>query len=549
MSDPHTPPHFVVGHKNPDADTVVCAHVLAWLHRQRNPDSPAEPIRLGEVNRQTKWLFAEAGCSLPQLRKSCLYRADEIARSVPVVERESPLCEALETMQRAGTDFVVVVDDDRRPLGIVSDRSQRTNYLLQCNIEDFVGTLLNFDHLRRGLPLEALSPCAAPDIQRIEVPMHKSTVSGDWDARTALIIGDRELFLDTINSNPPGAVILTGVPEERAEQIAAMLACPAYRYSGSVISMLTRLPGCFPAAAAMIEDFTAVDTSAREDAISRKLKDAASGLMVTDSQGRVAGTISAMDLLNLARPKVSLVDHSERGQSIDGLQDAEVVEIIDHHRLGDIETIEPLHIDVRPLGSTASILHDRIKEAGVELPPDIAKLLLGALVSDTLLLTSPTCTEGDRKRAKALAKVAGVTLEAFGLELLRQNDELPSATPEKLVGRDCKQFSYNGVAFMAAQIETVDLSALTPLRAEQIEAAFLEAVRAGGMTFGALMVTDVLAGDSRIFIVSDDPRWRHALRPPQPRDSPAPWLEPSFVSRKKQLIPLLLSRIKKEISG
>ncbi|MEM1221791.1 MAG: DHHA2 domain-containing protein [Verrucomicrobiota bacterium] len=540
---PEAAPHYIVGHKNPDSDSIVCAHVLAWLHRQIDPDSNATAIRLGEVNRQSAWLFEQAGCELPALRKSCQYTAAEIAQSAPVVDSNCSLREALERMQRASTDFIAVVDHQNRPLGIVSDRTQRTNYLLQCNIEDFIGTLLDFEHIVSGLPLEPLGHSGMVDIQRLEVPIHKSTVLGNWDNQTAIIIGDRELFLDTVKSNPPGAVIITGVETSRAKELAQRVNCPAYCFSGSVISMLTRLPGCFPASAAMVEDYIAIDESMKEDELGRSLKNSDWGLMVLDDEGRVSGAISAIDILNLKRPRISLVDHSERGQSIDGLQDAEVVEIIDHHRLGDIETIQPLHIDVRPLGSTASILYERILETEVELPPYIAKLLLGALIADTLLLTSPTCAESDKTRARKLAETAQVNLQAYGIEVLKQNDELASAPAEALVRRDCKRFNFEGVSFLAAQIETVDMSALSDQREQEIEDAFSSVIHADDVDFGVIMITDVLASRSRIILVSDDEKWPQVHLPAQSRGQKTPWIEEAFVSRKKQLIPLLLNNI------
>ncbi len=541
-------PHYVVGHTNPDTDSIVSAYVLAWLHHALDPDSEATAIRLGAVNRQSEWLFAQAGCELPVLSRSCLYRASEVARPLPVVALDCPLSEALEIMQRAGTDFVAVLDAERRPCGIISDRTQRTNYLLQCNVEDFVGTLLGFDQIIRGLGLEPLGSQAIPHIEHLQVPLHKSNVAGDWDGRTAIVIGDRELFIETIRQRPPGAVIITEVAAQRAAAIAQQLPCPAYWHQGSVISMFTRLPGCFPASAAMMEEFVTVDAAAGEDELSRQLKKSVWGLMVLDAQGQVAGSITAIDVLNLPRPRLSLVDHSERGQSIEGLQDAELVEIIDHHRLGDVETIRPLHIDVRPLGSTASILYERIVQAGLTPPAAIAKLLLGALISDTLLLTSPTCAASDPARAKVLAQLAGVDLQQFGREVLLQNDELKTASAEELVGRDAKHFNFEGVAFLVVQIETVDLACLDTPQAAAIECEAMRRVRADRLAFGVVMVTDVLKGNSRIILVSDSAQWLRALRPEDNPKSGAPWMLAGVVSRKKQLLPLLLNRIKQEVT-
>ena len=293
----------------------------------------------------------------------------------------------------------------------------------------------------------------------------------------------------------------------------------------------------------MVEAFTSIDENAEENEISRSLKESHLGLIVLDMEGRVLGAISAVDILQLKAPRISLVDHSERGQSIHGLDKAEVIEIIDHHRLGDIETIQPLHMDVRPLGSTASLLYERIREASIDIPEHIAKLLLGALISDTLLLSSPTCTASDKVRASKLAEIANVDLQEYGLETLRRNDGLATDPPEQLVSRDCKQFSFEQVTFLAAQLETVDLEALTEAREKALHEAFKDSIQKAAAAFGALMITDVLASQSRIIIVSDDALWQETHLPATVRQTSAPWVEESFVSRKKQLIPLLMKNI------
>jgi manganese-dependent inorganic pyrophosphatase len=537
------PPHYIVGHKNPDTDSVVSAEVLAWLYESTNYKATI-PIRLGALNPQSSWLFEQANRTPPTLRTSCRYHAIEIAKPVPMVTADSSLRQALETMQRANSDFVVVVNEMNQPLGIVSDRSQHTNYLLQCNIEDFIGTLLNFPHIISGLPLTPLWEGETPEVQHLEVPLHKHSILGSWDSKTAIVIGDRDLLLNSIITNPPAAVIITNVTSERAIEIAAKLPCPCYHYRGSLISMMGRLPGCFPVTEALIEEFTAIDTQMREDQIECELKKSQWGLVVLDINGTVVGSISARDIIMLKRPKLSLVDHSERGQAIDGLSSAEIFEIIDHHRLGDIETIQPLNIDVRPLGSTASILFDRINEAAIEIPPSIAILLLGALLADTLLLTSPTCVESDQQRAQKLAELAGVELQEFGIQVLRKNDQLLSASATELVNRDCKPFTFEDVFFLVAQIETVDIKSLSNERTEELKQAFIERVKQSRAAFGVLMITDVLASCSQVMIIEEGDQWAKIHLPDSIQANGEYWVLDKFVSRKKQLIPLLLNNIK-----
>lgn len=263
-------------------------------------------------------------------------------------------------------------------------------------------------------------------------------------------------------------------------------------------------------------------------------------LPVVDVEGRLIGMISRREALQPPRRGLVLVDHFERTQTVRGWEDAEILQIIDHHRVGGLETVEPARVDCRPLGSTSSILALRFKEAGMEPDTAEAKLMLGALVADTLLLTSPTTTTVDRELAPWLAKLAGVELKVFGREALSHNDGLATETSATLVARDLKEFSRGGVRFLLGQIETVDLGLLDENRAIELRTA-LDAARArGGAAFALTMVTDVLTGVSRLLLADiDRRRARHLLE----GDEPLTGVERAIISRKKQLVPLIMSRL------
>lgn len=545
-------PHFVVGHCNPDTDAIVSAHLLAWMYRMLDPSSHALPVRLGEANRQTGWLFETAGIALPPLRTSCLAQASEIARATPVADPDTPLREALEAIQRSGAPCAVVCDDNKVPLGIVSDRHPRTNFLLQCNVEDFFGTLLDFRHIVRGLPLTPLKDQPMPTAHHLEVVMHKHTFGGSWSDHTALVIGDRDLLLEVLARTPPAAVIISGTSPEHAWEIAARIPCPAFHFSGSVVNLCARLAGCLPCSAALETSFPTVLATTDFPVLEKKVRASPLGVLVVDEEGRLVGTLSADTLLRAPTPLVSLVDHSERRQSISGLERAELIEIVDHHRLGDIETSSPIAIDIRPVGSTATILHARAEASGLDLPPDMARLLLGALISDTLLLSSPTTTPADEAAASRLAAAAGVDLDSFGREVLWQNDELLSATPEQLVTRDCKEFAHGDTAFLLAQIETVSLDSLDAARGEDLRQSLLQLVRRHKSTFGLLMVTDVLRGCSDLILASDEPSWQGVFQTQNlglpSQDKNLTWRIPGMVSRKKQLLPHVFAMLRERES-
>jgi manganese-dependent inorganic pyrophosphatase len=262
---------------------------------------------------------------------------------------------------------------------------------------------------------------------------------------------------------------------------------------------------------------------------------------VLGPEGRLLGMISRREALQPPRPGLVLVDHFEKAQTVRGVEACEILEIIDHHRVGAIETVEPARVDCRPVGSTSTIIALRLEEAGLEPDPAEARLLLGAIIADTLLLTSPTTTEIDRRLAPELAARAGVDLASFGREVLTRNDGLATESASVLVHRDLKEFTRGDLHFLLGQIETVNLTLLTDERRGAIRAALDQARLQAGAKFALTMVTDVLQGTSALILADPDPaRARWLLGGDDPAGAV---LRPGMVSRKKQLVPLVLKRL------
>lgn len=258
--------------------------------------------------------------------------------------------------------------------------------------------------------------------------------------------------------------------------------------------------------------------------------------------GRLVGTFHQHHLLSPPRPRLSLVDHFEQAQSMEGIEEAEIVQIIDHHRIGDIETDGPVEIDCRQWGSTASILYSRIQMEGIQPPKEIAILLLGALLSDTLGLQSPTTTAIDRRIAVELATLASEDFDSFLLTLLQKNDQVATADPHDLLLTDCKPFRCGDVMFLVSQVETVDLSGMSEAREQELTDAFTGLVDKQGAAFGILMFTDVLMKRSLLRLVSRDQKWEKMLVPSA--DIGPRWLADDWVSRKRQVIPFILQRMR-----
>jgi manganese-dependent inorganic pyrophosphatase len=243
--------------------------------------------------------------------------------------------------------------------------------------------------------------------------------------------------------------------------------------------------------------------------------------------------------------QVVLVDHNESEQSIGSLEEAELIEILDHHRLGNPSTRMPIRFTVDVVGSTSTLVSERIEEAGLSAPPKIAGILLAGVISDTLILTSPTTTERDRRAAGRLSRWAftwdsplkGDTLQSFGEQVLQAGAGLSTRDPKEIVSTDLKTYEAAGLKFAVAQVEVTDLMQLSDYL-ERIQTALAELRNARSLDFTMLMVTDVVRGSSTLVSINTPPILDDL---PYPRQDDGTRRADGVVSRKKQLLPAILS--------
>jgi len=245
--------------------------------------------------------------------------------------------------------------------------------------------------------------------------------------------------------------------------------------------------------------------------------------------------------------RLILVDHNETGQALGALNEADLIEILDHHRLGNPPTNIPIKFTVDIVGSTCTLVSERIDEAGLSAPPKLAGLLLAGLISDTLLLTSPTTTERDHRAAERLARWAflggsileGETLESYGNQILQAGADLSARKPDDIVGADFKFYEAGGIKFGVSQVEVTNFAQLEE-RLDELRTALIRLRDTKGLDFAILMATDVVRGSSRL-ILTDDVAQLEVL--PYPRRSDGTRRAVGVVSRKKQLLPLLLGAL------
>ena len=537
MSDIHHGhrPTFVVGHQRPDTDSAVSAFAYAALLNALSPEGETfEGVVLGELSAQTKWLFAEAGISLPR-QVSHLHACvrDVAQREVISVGADATLGEALHLIMRHRIGVVPVLDAKRKLLGLLSDRMPMANYFYHANAEDFLGVLFSVADLERYLKLTRWHQPKTEAEGQIVLDLSRITPG------SLALIGDQPELLARCR-DAGAAVVITCASEKSAAWKKALRECPGLgvlHYRGSLMALVTQLPMAVPAARLMqTENFPRLTPDQTIHEAQAALRQAQFALPVMNPDGTLFGVLSRTEVINFPRGRVVLVDHFEQHQAPEGIADVDIIEIVDHHRVGTLETTLPIRVDCRPVGSTSTIIACKFAEHGKRPSPAQAKLLLGAIVADTLLLTSPTTTEVDRQQAAALARRAKVDLKKFGREVLVRNDETLERPAAELVEKDLKEFSGGGVRFAVAQIETVDRTRLNAASLKKFAGALRQRRERGGWEFAALLITDIFRSDSLVLFDARSSAYAHRLGV-----SGEVWA--GCVSRKKQFLPEILKRL------
>jgi len=438
---------YIIGHVNPDTDSIAAAMGYAWLLKERDAfDTVA--ARAGAINPQTTWILKRLGLDPPILLTDASPRFEAVCQRLDTVAPDGLLREAWAIANRTG-GVAPVVSDDGMPVGLI------TGFSLFQFLSRLVGPY--------------------PDRKEMQIP-------------------------ELLNQN-------------------CLEACDK------------KVP-CFQSSLRI------------RDVIHRILREEYNEFLVVDEKGHYLGITRQRDVLNPPRIKVILVDHNEPGQALGSLEEAELIEILDHHRLGNQSTHIPIRFTVDIVGSTSTLIFERIQAAGLSAPPAIAAMLLAGLLSDTLILTSPTTTPRDRIAAEHLGRwafkppspLAGESIESYGIAIIQAGAGLESREAKDIVTSDLKLYQAGGFNFAIAQAEVTNQAQLTD-NYERVTNALNTLREQRGLDFAMLMVTDVVRNSSRLVLVNT---------PPVLDDLPYPLLQDGslqaddVVSRKKQLLPVVL---------
>jgi manganese-dependent inorganic pyrophosphatase len=536
-------PHvYVTGHRNPDTDTIASAIGYAELKSKLNPQDVYAPARLGEVNAQTRWALKKSGAKEPKLLKHIKLRVKDLMKDVVTTHRNDPLRNVGLMMAKRNIGQVPIVDDRGVLVGIVTEKDLARMYIRESReASSFAGTPVSTRSMVEVLEGELLAgedKEASGKLWVIAMSTHsmgQQIKSGD-----IVILGDRpEGQRRAIELGAGVLVVSNGArPEDGVLRLAeekgtTVVLSPLDSY---VTSRMVQLS--VPCWEVMSEDPLTVDLEALVTDITPQVMEVhyRAAVAVDDNKAPI-GIVTRTDLINPVPRRVLLVDHAERGQSVPGVEEAQVVEILDHHHVGNIETRLPIPATFDPVGSTATLIVERYEANGIRPEEATAKMLLAAVLSDTVIFNSPTTTERDREVVRYLEGLLDLDAREFGMEMFEASSDVSGLSAGEIVGRDLKEYALgDGSAMSISQIETVGAGLLE--RKDELLGALEEVRRGNGYLFAALMVTDIISQGTELLCVGDCAPIEQAFDQ-QARDHVIDL--PGVMSRKKQVAPKLLA--------
>jgi manganese-dependent inorganic pyrophosphatase len=539
---------YVSGHKNPDTDSVCAAISYSYLLNKTKKYN-AVPVRLGEISRETEYILKRFNKDIPMLLKSVKQKVEDLDYDkVTVFSKELTLKTAWSLMKATNLKSAPVMDDQGKLLGLLSS----TN-IIQGYMDDWDSDILKKAHTPIENVVDTLAAKALylnENLRRIQGTVHivSMTTNGAMnyieENDVAVIGGDRKEMIRHLADTKVGLIILTGqfdIDEEDLsycrERGVSVISTP---YNTFVTSqqIIQSIPVEYVMQKGGLTVFSTDDTveSLREVMSKTRYR----SYPVVDLNGKVVGTISRYALINGDRKKIIQVDHNERGQAVDGIEEAEILEVIDHHRIADFQTVGPVYYRAEPLGCTCTIITKMFDEEGVDIPADIAGLMLGAIISDSLLFRSPTCTPYDKKTAYRLAKIAGVDPVEFGMDMFKAGTSLVGKSVEEIFNQDYKKFNIGDAKVGVAQVNTMDIEGFASYKKDML--AYMEKVcEENEFDFAMLLLTDVINATSEVFVAGDKPEYVEKAFNCHLVDSQANL--PGIVSRKKQVVPAITNAI------
>ena len=534
-------PILVFGHRNPDNDSICSAIAYAHLKNLSDPARVYAPVRLGPLPAETEWVLRRFGVAAPEQVTHVRTRVrDVMTTDVVTVAPGDTLLTVGRLLAERGVRGLPVIENGS-VVGLVTMQSLATRYAADLTVTGFQDRPVTVAQLVEVLDGRLLvgdgTTMLAGNV--LIGAMEPQSMLGYIKRGDVLILGDRRRSQPMAIEAGVACLVVTGGGEPSESVLAtarehgcAVVVTSKDSYGAARLAELSHTVTEIMDTDALTVEPDALLSEAAEDLFASPHREA----VVIDADGTLAGLLTRTNVARAGRRQVILVDHNETAQSADGVEEAAVVEIVDHHRIGDVETAAPITFLNLPVGATATIVAQRYRELGVESPTAMSGLMLAAVLTDTVMLKSPTTTDTDREVAEWLANELDVDFVEFGMEMFRARGGGKAFSAEAVVKADLKQYRIGDVPAVVAQTETVDLDEVLRHR-DELVAVMEKMSEDRGYGLFVLMVTDVVREGSELLVVGKRRIAERAFG--VSFESGSAWFD-GMLSRKKQVAPRLV---------
>ncbi len=531
---------YVIGHKNSDLDSVASAYAYSRL-LQLQGEEHAIPARNGELKPEVRFVLERYHVESPEaLDDVFLQVRDVMRRGVISANLDQPILEAGQLLQEHNRRSMPVVDTENRVHGIIATEDFAKLFFNDLDPQVVNRVPLNQDNLVRALRGRVLVEGRRKLGNRVLVgAMQAETMIDYIEPGCLVVLGDREDAQITAMENGAAALVITGdlLVSERTLAAARKYGVLVISTGHHTFTAVRLINLSISTKHIMNRDF---DSCHPEDQMSEVQHTLARrrSLPVVNNEGKLVGYLSRTDLINAQPKRVILVDHNEQSQAVDGIEEADLLGIIDHHRIADVHTNRPIMFRADPVGCTGTIIVGLYHEAGIPIPREAAGLLLAGLLYDTLILRSPTCTPRDERVADELADITGEQIDQYGQEIFAAAAaDLSERSAKELLTADFKEFMVGDAKLAIGTVETASPSTIEK-RSQELLETMNQLVQERGYSSFLFMIVDIINMRCHLLISGGEHAVAEVLGVPLEPDGHSVIVE-NLVSRKKQLVPLL----------
>lgn len=538
---------YVSGHKNPDSDSI-CAAVAYAEFKNKTQDIPAIPVRLGKVSQETQFILDYFGVEAPKLIETVKLKVEDLDYDkLSPISPKTSLRKAWTTMKEKGIKSIPVADENKHLVGVLTTSNITSTYMDNWNDSILAVSKTSLENIVETLDAKILNKNEKVSVfpgKIVIAAMHPESMKNFINEGDIAIIGDRaEAQIALINSNVSLLIIAGGhTPNDEVVTLAKekgvnVILTPNDSYTTGRL-IVQSIPVDYVMAS---ENLVTVSLDDLADDAKKVMSSTRYGSYpVLNESNEVVGNLSRFHVISDKKKKLIQVDHNERAQAVDGIDEAEILEILDHHRVADIQTGNPIYFRNEPVGCCSTIISKRFFENDIVPSREAAGLLCSAIISDTLFFKSPTCTPVDEKICRKLAEIAGVDLDTYAIEVLKAGTSLKGKTCEEIFNQDFKPFVIQGTKVGVAQVNTMDIEGFMPLKDDMIAYMNKKAEEIGAdMTM--LLLTDIIKEGSQILVAGKDPAIAEETFNIKLENDMA--FLPGVLSRKKQVVPPLTNAI------